>query len=61
MESFFRIESEEILHSRIVFRLMDWLGAIGGVERILMNFTIFILGSYSKFNSTIELINQVNS
>lgn len=61
MESYFRIDGEEIVHSRNVYRLMDWLGAIGGVERILMNFTIFIFGSYSKFNSTIELINQVNT
>ena len=32
---------------------MDWLGAIGGVDNILMKFTIWIFGGFLQFNSTI--------
>ena len=32
---YYRIEIEEIRHTRIVFEFMDWLGSIGGVVEIL--------------------------
>lgn len=35
-EMYFRIKTDAIDHSRVVFSLMEWLGAIGGIEDILM-------------------------
>jgi len=34
-EYYFRIDVNEIRHTRIVFEFMDWLGSIGGVSEIL--------------------------
>ena len=35
-EMYFRIKSDAITHERTVFSIMDWLGAIGGIEDFLM-------------------------
>jgi len=38
---------------------MDVLSYIGGVSDILIIFATFILGGYSSFHSTIEILNQI--
>ena len=57
-EFYFRVDVDKIKHSRIVFGFMDWLGAIGGVERALLKIIGFFIGGYIQFHSNIELINQ---
>ena len=52
-EMYFRLSVNEVQHQRIVFKMMDWLGAIGGVEKILMKFIVFFLGGFAQFNSTL--------
>lgn len=34
------------------------MGAIGGVEKLLMNIFVFLLGGYAKFNQSIEIIHE---
>ena len=45
-EMYFRIKSDAISHSRAVFSVMDWLGAVSGIEEFLMDLCIFALGGY---------------
>ena len=56
-ESYFRISVDYITHARTVYKLMDWLGAMGGVEKILMKFITLAIGGYAQFNSAIVTIN----
>ena len=56
-EFYFRLDVDKIKHSRIVFGFMDWLGAIGGVERALLKIIGFFIGGYISFHSNIEMIN----
>ena len=55
-EMYFRIDIDEIRHTRIVFEFMDWLGAIGGVAEILFQISYVFLGSWLSFNSAVEII-----
>ena len=59
-EMYFRVSVDYVQHSRVVYKFMDWLGAIGGVEKILMKFLCFMIGGYASFNSAIVTINQHN-
>jgi len=36
---------------------MDWLGAIGGVEKVLLLLFGFIVSGFSNFSSTLEILN----
>ena len=45
-EMYFRISVDRLVHSRTVFRVMDWLGAIGGVEDILMKVIAIVFGGF---------------
>jgi len=44
---FFRIDVDKVIHTRKVFKFMDWLGAIGGIEKLLLKFTIVLLGGFA--------------
>ena len=41
------LENEMILHTRVPFSFMNWLGAIGGVEELLLSVMICLLGGYA--------------
>ena len=56
-ELYFRLDIDNVVHTRHVFTFMDWLGAIGGIEKILLRFFIMIYGGYANFNASIESIN----
>ena len=49
-EMYFRLDSDEIKHERLVISLMDWLGEIGGITDLLTRIATFILGGYFGFN-----------
>ena len=53
-EMYFRIKSDAIQHSREVFTIMDWLGSIGGIRDILVEFLGFLFGNYIQFNAVIQ-------
>jgi len=52
---YFRIDIDEIRHTRIVYEFMDWLGSIGGVAEILFHISYLFLGSWLSFNSILEV------
>ena len=43
---YFRLATEKIEHSRQVYRLMDWLGDIGGIGDMLTSCVMFFIGGY---------------
>ena len=47
---YFRIDVDRIIHKRNVFTFMNWLGAIGGVEKVLLKIILFFYGGYSVFS-----------
>lgn len=57
-EMYFRIDVDAYVHSRAVFTFMNWLGAIGGVDKVLMLMVGTVIGGYSQFNATLQIINQ---
>jgi hypothetical protein len=57
---YFRISVDSMIHSRIVYKLMDWLGALGGVEKILMKVFTILFGGFVQFNSAIVTFNMQN-
>jgi len=58
-EMYFRLEVDEVEHTRILFELMDWLGAVGGVIESLSHTAVLFLGAYLSFNSALEIIHDV--
>ena len=47
---YFRIDNDEIIHSKYVFDIMDWLGEVGGITELLCRFVTFMIGVYITFN-----------
>ena len=47
---YFRIDVDEILHERIAFGIMEWLGVIGGISEFFLRIANFLMGGYLKFN-----------
>lgn len=54
---YYRIDIDEVKHSRAVFEFMNWLGAIAGIEKFLMKWMTFIFGGFIQYNAAIEIIN----
>lgn len=50
---YFRIDIEKIEHSRQVYRLMDWLGDVGGVGDVLSFGFMLFFGGYLSFNQEV--------
>ena len=59
-EMYFRIKADMVLHKRVVFALMDWLGSLGGVGNILMKIINFFCGGYLQFNAVLCSLNALN-
>jgi len=59
-EMYFRVSVDEIIHSRIVYKLMDWLGALGGVEKILIKVIKLIAGGFLQFHSAVTTFDIQN-
>ena len=51
---YFRIKTDSVNHVRQVFSVMDWLGAIGGIEGMLYDFLTFFLGGFIQYNAVIQ-------
>ena len=46
-EMYFRLSVDKVEHTRIVYKFMDWLGALGGVGDIMMMMITFLIGGYA--------------
>ena len=42
----FRLDQDKIMHTAIVYRFMDWLAAVGGIQFILPKLVTFVVGGY---------------
>jgi len=57
-EMYFRLSVNLVKHERKVFQLMDWLGAVGGIDTLLLKFSVFAFGGFASFNATFITIVQ---
>jgi len=48
-EMYFRLDSNQVTHSRDAFYIMDLISKLGGVERLLLKICGWFLGGYASF------------
>jgi hypothetical protein len=48
---------KQLNHKRTVFGIMDWLGAIAGIEKFLLKWVTFVFGGFIQYNAAIEIMN----
>ena len=53
---YFRLETDKILHNRILYGLMDWISDIGGVSKSIMFTLVTLFGGASFFSSRVEMM-----
>ena len=58
-EMYFRVKTDTILHRRKVFSMMNWFGAVAGIEQFLLELMLLFFGGYASFNSMIETVNYM--
>ena len=58
---FFRIDTEEVQHTRKVYQLMDILGELGGLNSALTAMVMVVFGSYLTFSSDINYMTYMYS
>ena len=58
---YFRLQTDTIVHHRILYGLFDWLSDVGGVSRAVFVIILSIYGSFAHFTSRIEIMLHVYS
>lgn len=43
---YFRVAIDRQVHTRVVYGLKEWLGALGGIDQVLMTIFCFFLSGY---------------
>jgi hypothetical protein len=56
---YFRLDVNQVIHSRVVFSFMDFVGDLGGVPGFLIQCGGWIIGSYSAFYASISTIEEL--
>lgn len=51
---YIRLDVNQVVHQRIVFSFMDFVGALGGVPGFLLQVGGWVVGSYSAFTPPIQ-------
>jgi hypothetical protein len=49
---YFRLEVDQITHTRVVYNFMDFIGDLGGVRDIMLELAGWLIGSYAAFHSS---------
>ena len=60
-EIYFRLHNDKMEHQRVVYGIMEWLGAVGGVGAIVVSFFKYLYGGYASFNAAIVNINLLHN
>ena len=55
-EFWFRLDVNQIVHKRIVFSFMDFVGALGGVPGFLLKMGSLVVGGFSAFYASISTV-----
>lgn len=58
-EVYFRLDTDQVTHHRKVFAIMDFFGALGGVERILLKVCGLFYGGFANFEALFETNGQL--
>ena len=56
---YFRLDVNQIEHSRQVFSLMDFIGDIGGVPDLLLQVGGWVIGSYAAFYASLSTFSEL--
>ena len=55
----FRLDTSEVIHTRIEYDFISLLGDIGGIAEIFTKVSVFLLGGYLSFHTSIEIIKSL--
>jgi hypothetical protein len=58
-EQYFRLEVDQITHTREVYSFMQFIGDLGGVQGILIQIAGWIIGSYSVFHASFATVSAL--
>jgi hypothetical protein len=53
---YFRLDVNQVVHTRVVFNFMDFVGALGGVPGFLLEVGGYVIGGYSAFYASISTL-----
>ena len=56
---YFRLDVNQVIHTREVFSFMDFVGDIGGVSDTLLGVGGFLIGSYSAFYASLSTFSEL--
>lgn len=51
-EMYFRLEVDQLTHTRVVYTFMDFIGDMGGVSDIMLQLASWLIGSYAAFHAS---------
>ena len=57
----FSLDATQLVHERVVQTIVDWISALGGVFEIFLVVLAFIVGGYSGFSQTYQIIHNFHS
>jgi hypothetical protein len=52
-EIYFRLAVDQISHTRRVYALMEFIGGLGGVGKLLLRLSGWLIGGYASFHSAL--------
>ena len=58
-EMYFRLEVDQLTHSRVVYHFMDFIGDLGGVPAIMLQLCGWVVGSYAAFHASFATISAL--
>ena len=58
-EIYFRLDSNQVTHRRIVFSFMDFVSSMGGIERVLLKICGVVYSGYASFWSVFSTIGML--
>lgn len=58
-EIYFRLAVDQVTHTRNVLTLMGFIASLGGVTKILLKITGWVIGGYVAFNNTFQKVAQL--
>ena len=58
---YFRIDVDEVVHTRQVYEFSDFLGDVGGITGVLTETTVFVIGGFLAWNAGLEMMMSLYS
>lgn len=59
VEMYFRLQVDQLTHSREVYNFMSFIGDLGGVQGILLQICGWVIGGYASFHSIFSTVSAL--